>query len=136
TDKVAAYLRLSLNCVFKPTSPVDFAVVKRHYRNSPLILYRWASCVQDEATLLSLLKSEPRFHESRYLLAAYAHAADAFPERVDWAVEAWGAVPNFTAAGILASEIALHFGEYDRALDTSDRILEIVPTHRRALLSR
>src|SRR5690606_2361143 len=67
---------------------------------------------------------------------AYAHAADAFPERVDWAVDAWGAVPNFTAAGILASEIALHSGEYDRALDTSDRILEIVPTHRRALLSR
>jgi tetratricopeptide (TPR) repeat protein len=136
-DETAAYLYLSLNCEFRPPSPVDLTPVKDRYPASPLIQYRWASCASSGETMLGgLLKADSRFQEIQYLLARHDLNSRRIPEGADRSFQAWQAIPRFTAAGLLVADFALTDEEYGRALEFAEGVLAVVPTHRRAMLDR
>jgi len=129
-NDVAAYVYLSLICVWPQAPAVDLVAVKEQYPASPLIQYRWATCRNpSEATLRKLLQADSRFIEIRYFLARSESSARQFADAEMDFFDAWHGIPRFTASAISAAELALTSEEYDRTLETVDAVLAIVPNH-------
>lgn len=136
-SELAAYVTLSLNCEFRPQQPIDMKPVEMRYASVPLIQYRWATCAASTIPLLAtIVRSDPRFFEARYLLAFHEASAQQYDEAQQHDLEAWQGIPRFTAAALSYANLALTAEQFDEANRAFDAVLVIVPTHRRALLGK
>jgi tetratricopeptide (TPR) repeat protein len=136
-SEVAAYLYLSLNCELRPQTPVDLTPVRQHYPGSPLVQYRWATCVPSgESTLQALLDADPRFLEIHFFLGREAFRARQFDRAEADDIQAWQGIPRFTTAALSVAGLALTAENFERTLTFAGDVLDTVPTHRQALLDK
>lgn len=138
SSELAAYVSVSLNCEFRPQTPIDMTPLKNQYASVPLIQYRWATCAPSAAaaTLQGIIEADSRFFEARYILAMRQASAQQFDEAQQNDLEAWQGIPRFTAAALSYANLLLTGEAFDEASRAYDAILAIVPTHRRALLGK
>jgi dsDNA-binding SOS-regulon protein len=136
-SELAAYVYVSLNCEFRPQTPIDMTLVKNRYAAIPLIQYRSAACgASSEPALKAIIQRDARFYEARYLLALHQAGAEQYDDAQQNDLEAWQGVPRFTEAGLSYANLALTAEQFDEANHVFDGVLAVVPTHRRALLGR
>jgi tetratricopeptide (TPR) repeat protein len=134
-SEVAAYLYVALNCELRPPTPIDLTPVRQHYPESPLVQYRWATCDQSGAsTLRALLDADPRFQEIHFFLGREAFGARQFDRAQEEDVQAWQGIPRFTTAALSVAGLAVTAENFEQALTFAGDVLDIVPTHRQALL--
>ena len=81
-----------------------------------------------------LAAENTRFVEARYALGPYASNARRFAEAQAHYLEAWRTIPRFSAAAVMAADLAITSEDYASALDLSDAVLTLVPDHWRATI--
>jgi tetratricopeptide (TPR) repeat protein len=130
-----AYLYLSVICQFG--NPTDVSGIRERFPESPLVLYRVATCHDwDVSALRTLAAAEPRFAEISYALGMVEIEEQRTSDAASDLDAAWDRIPNLTIARLAGAELALHLEDYGRALGRIDDLLGVVPQHRRARLVR
>lgn len=136
-NDVAAYVFVSHVCSLGRLSSGELSPIRERYRDSPLILYRAATCQSsNEAVLRQLLAENPRFQEVRYFVGRSASNTRRWADAYQELLGAWQSIPRFSAAGVMAAELALTVEDFGQSLEAFEAVLALAPDHFRAVLGK
>lgn len=142
-DLAAKYVGLAIDCEQqKLIEQVDMPALKSTYANTPLLLFRLATCGRPSPPDVGATRAaDPRWLDTLYwegrreLVASMGTAID-FPKALGLYQQGLAAFPDSLSLGMAVPNLDLAAEEFEGAVAGYDAVLAKFPTHRDALNGR